>query len=95
VAVRRLTVIFWTCLLVAGPLSGALVLLDATTARAGTATCTTDSSTSYCEQLDTGTQGTTFLDGFGIAELAGVTVFAGLLGLHMVRRVLKAGGWLD
>lgn len=56
------------------------------------ATCTTDTATSYCEQVASGTGSSSFLSGFGIAELGGATLFCFLLSFHMVKRLLRAAG---
>lgn len=73
--------------------AGATYWLALSSAFADTqATCTTDTATSYCEQPPSGVGSSSFLSGFGIAELASATLFAFLISFVMVRRLLRAAG---
>jgi hypothetical protein len=56
------------------------------------ATCTTDTATSYCETVPSGTNGGATVAGFGIGMTVTATVWVALIGLVLLRRGLTWSG---
>lgn len=62
-------------------------------AAANPASCTTDTSTSYCEQVPSGVNAQASSDGFVLAE-ASMGVILGLFaGFWVLRKAFQATGW--
>lgn len=56
------------------------------------ASCTTDTATSYCEQVSSGTDADPFMAGFGLAEAGLGAIFAIYALSWVIKRALEATG---
>jgi hypothetical protein len=73
--------------------SAGFVAVAAGTARADTAaTCTTDTATSYCEQLPTGSNDGAAQDGFVLVEATLGVLMSLLVGFFVLRKIFAAAG---
>ena len=71
----------------------ALSLLAAPAFADTSATCTTDTATSYCEQLPAGTNASGAMDGFVLVEATSGVLFTFLTGWWIYRKLLGSAGW--
>lgn len=84
----------WWCIAMAAWCAAFVGLVVVPAARADTvATCTTDSQTSYCEQLPTGTNSDASSSGFVIAEATMGVLISMTTGVILLRKLFALAGW--